>query len=372
MPKGFSITLTQLANFSIRNSCPFAFYHLPFNRKIKIVAQKNSSVRQMKKGKGYTDKKGFVFAPFAENKKAFRVIIKPDLFLESNALNRMPAAKVLKSAKQSDSTSLRDSKSTGNEKAVYQTLVAKIKKKIAEEKFSKIVAARVIEKKKLKRFNPTTFFLDLCRKYPEAFVSLVYTPQFGLWIGASPEILLQYDGSGFKTYSLAGTKANTKANRKTSFGKKEIEEQKIVTEYIAESLQKASKAKPSVSKPEVVEAGNLLHLRTTFTLPDSSYTQWQKLAEKLHPTPAVAGIPKKKAIDFIQKNETGDRGFYSGYLGPVNLDGEINLYVNLRCMQVTDDKLKIHVGCGITAGSNADEEWKETELKAQTLLSVLG
>jgi isochorismate synthase len=82
-------------------------------------------------------------------------------------------------------------------------------------------------------------------------------------------------------------------------------------------------------------------------------------------------MPKDKALAFILQQEGYDRSFYSGYLGPVHIDGQSHLYVNLRCMQLGSDRAYLYVGGGVTADSCPDAEWRETELKAGTLLSVL-
>ena len=155
------------------------------------------------------------------------------------------------------------------------------------------------------------------------------------------------------------------------WGRKEKEEQKIVSEYIIKAFKKVTKTKPAVLGPETIAAGNLLHLRTTFTFKGLAKNKWPEVVAQLHPTPAVAGLPKKESIAFINKHEQADRSFYSGYLGPVNLDNEVNLFVNLRCMQVLKNKLAVHVGCGITADSKPALEWKESKMKSQTLLGVL-
>jgi isochorismate synthase len=248
--------------------------------------------------------------------------------------------------------------------------VQKITRAIRKGKFDKVVAARVVKSAKPENFNPALFFKKLCRKYPNAFVSLVYTPQFGLWIGASPEILLQVDGKGFKTYSLAGTQAAT-GNKQIVWGEKEKEEQKIVSDYITSSFKNITTDTPLITGPETVAAGNLLHLRTTFVYNTVPHSMWQKAVHELHPTPAVGGLPKKDAIDFILKHERAQRGYYSGYCGPVNLDRQINLFVNLRCMQVLKNKLAVYAGCGITADSVPADEWNESELKTRTLLGLL-
>ncbi|HXB11581.1 MAG TPA: chorismate-binding protein, partial [Bacteroidia bacterium] len=63
--------------------------------------------------------------------------------------------------------------------------------------------------------------------------------------------------------------------------------------------------------------------------------------------------------------------YYTGYLGPYNIDGKAELFVNLRCAEVFNDSVNIYVGGGITSDSVAEKEWDETVMKSQTLLSVM-
>jgi isochorismate synthase len=95
------------------------------------------------------------------------------------------------------------------------------------------------------------------------------------------------------------------------------------------------------------------------------------MLELLHPTSAVCGMPRQASLDFIKENEGFDRKLYSGYLGPVNLLGETNLFVNLRCMSLSQKQAVIYAGAGVTADSNPEKEWQETELKCETLLNIL-
>ena len=76
-------------------------------------------------------------------------------------------------------------------------------------------------------------------------------------------------------------------------------------------------------------------------------------------------------MDFIRNTEKHSREYYTGFLGPVGIDDLMQLYMNLRCMKVLDDRLMLFVGGGITLDSVPYEEWEETEIKADTLLSVL-
>jgi len=311
---------------------------------------------------------GFLFAPFYEDKTYCRFIISPDIFTTSD---KLPPLNFAVASNKKAATIVEREKIKAANKQDYVGYVKKIKAQINKGTFKKVVAARVIKKKLPADFNAVIYFRNLCEKYPSAFSSLVYTPQYGLWIGATPEILLTVNNKGFSTYSLAGTKANTMQNLNKAWGTKELQEQKIVSEYIVKAFKKIAKTQPHILGPETVVAGNLLHLRTTFTYKHLAKNKWPEVVAQLHPTPAVAGLPKKESIAFIIKHEQANRSFYTGYLGPINLDNEVNLFVNLRCMQVLKTKLAIYVGCGITSGSKPLDEWEEGKMKSQTLLSVL-
>jgi isochorismate synthase len=92
----------------------------------------------------------------------------------------------------------------------------------------------------------------------------------------------------------------------------------------------------------------------------------------LHPTPAVCGTPQKIARDFLLSNEEYAREYYTGYIGPVFKEGnDSHLFVNLRCIKIMDSKAYLYAGGGITQASDAEEEWKETKNKLQTMLQVL-
>lgn len=225
-------------------------------------------------------------------------------------------------------------------------------------------------------FDPVAAFEGLCRLYPAAFVSLVAIPDVGTWIGASPELLLSTDSSTLRTMALAGTQARPPGLPLSSvrWSPKEIEEQALVSDYIRDFFSRAGAANVREDGPRTVAAGNVVHLQTDFCveLPAPELTALaNRVLHELHPTSAVCGMPKDKALAFILQHEGYDRSFYSGYLGPVHVNGQSQLYVNLRCMQLAQKVAHLYVGGGVTADSSPDAEWRETELKAGTLLAVL-
>jgi isochorismate synthase len=92
----------------------------------------------------------------------------------------------------------------------------------------------------------------------------------------------------------------------------------------------------------------------------------------LHPTSAVCGVPKKESRLFIDAVESYDRSFYSGFLGPVQVEGQSSIFVNLRTVRLKDGIATFYAGGGITEDSVPEQEWEETELKCNTLLRVIG
>jgi isochorismate synthase EntC len=91
----------------------------------------------------------------------------------------------------------------------------------------------------------------------------------------------------------------------------------------------------------------------------------------LHPTPAVGGVPARAALRFIADREALDRGLYAGLVGLCG-PGRADLAVALRCALVTGSAARLFVGAGVVAGSTAESEWAETELKTRALLGALG
>ena len=114
-----------------------------------------------------------------------------------------------------------------------------------------------------------------------------------------------------------------------------------------------------------------MHLRTDINGELTIKNSLENLINSLHPTPAICGVPKNVAENFIFENEYYSRDFYSGYLGELNMKNETNLYVNLRCMQIQENQILLYIGGGITAASIAEKEWEETVFKAEVIKRIL-
>ena len=190
--------------------------------------------------------------------------------------------------------------------------------------------------------------------------------------------------------SLAGTR-KFKENTVIPWNQKEIEEQQIVTDYIVNRLQDKT-TNITVSKAETHQAGSLVHLRSMISGRMPSTVNIGDIITTLHPTPAICGFPTKAAKAFILEEEHYDRTFYTGYLGELNMREETSrnrnrknqensayrtvrtnseLFVNLRCMQLTYNKRILYIGGGVTKDSDPELEWQETLAKSEIMKRVL-
>ncbi|WP_288764126.1 chorismate-binding protein [uncultured Weeksella sp.] len=243
----------------------------------------------------------------------------------------------------------------------YLNLIDKTTNILQKNLLQKVVISRTIEKE-FSQFYPLDTLLALHYAYPNAAVYFIYADDKTTWFGATPELLLSREKNVVKTVSLAGTKA--KENEWTS---KEIDEQQVVTDYIVEQL--SSFGQVATDGPYTVDAGFFHHLKTYISL-ETMLPFTEKMLAALHPTPAVCGMPKEKAKKYILENEGYDRQFYAGYFGWKTIEEE-RYYVNLRCAEVINNRVRLYVGGGIMHDSNPEKEWIETEMKAKTLLSYL-
>ena len=191
---------------------------------------------------------------------------------------------------------------------------------------------------------------------------MFFSEETGVWIGASPEQLVEITKNKLTAHALAATKTNYHQK----WSNKELNEQQIVLNDMINNLAKYCNDISS-SKLQTVSAANLFHLRNSITA--RSIGKISEIINSLHPTPAVAGSPKQSSIEYILKNEKNNRKYYTGYLGILKED-DCNLFVNIRCAQIIGNKLKVFVGAGITAESIPENEWDEILEKSKTILRI--
>lgn len=365
---------------------PVALWRLPNSTEKHFIAQRTGAVKQCYPNLAEL-KSGFVISPFHNpdlqqtyfiesqiHLSSLRGCLRGDTLLE-NWISEIEHTDI--SRAQLPAFTENQDISTQTCKQKHIDLVTKGVQAIQTGAFEKVVLSRQKFIDLPENYDVLALFEELSQTYPNAFISLFSLPSVGVWLSATPETLISTNDNThtFRTIALAGTQAHHhKPLSQTSWTQKEIEEQALVCRYIVGCFKKIRLREYTETGPRTVAAGNLLHLRSDFevNMHETNFpTLGTTMLELLHPTSAVCGMPKVPATAFILGNEGYDRAFYSGFLGPINFEGQTEIFVHLRCMQLFEQKAVLYAGGGITADSDPEREWQETELKCQTLGKVI-
>ena len=381
--------IKSILQASIDASFPVAIWRLPHKSEINVMVS-FSQPKPIDQPDLEKLKKGFIVAPFNQNSTS-PLFIKSDfqtafeyknVLIEEEPTFTCASADFLDAVQRHLKTKettpkyyFKSDKASSNEIS-YKLLVEKSIAAIRNKEFQKVVPARSKEVSLNAQFDLIDKYLQLCDAYPNAFASIVASPETGTWLGATPELLLEVNQTMFKTMALAGTQKRdiNKHLSETAWTQKEIEEQALVSRYIINCFKKIRLREYEEKGPRTTVAGSLLHLKTEFEV-DMRATNFSELGtvmlELLHPTSAVAGMPKEASMLFLQRNEGLDRKLYSGYLGPIQQNDQTNIFVNLRCLQLLEKSALLYAGAGVTEDSDPEKELEETEMKFNTLLNIL-
>lgn len=338
----------------------YALYRLPYADYCVRVEQTEGKLRLLHDCEELNDCKGFVVAPFHVTDSQPILLIRPD------KTTQLPLVKPT-SRKGISGTMLFD-------KGKYVKCFEKILSLLQEDSMRKIVLARSAVLPNCQDASPEELFWRACKQYPRMFISLVSMPDGTFWLTATPEILLEGKGLEWRTIALAGTmqlegEELQGEGENIRWSPKNIQEQRYVASYIANCLDRFSLTYKE-DGPKTVRAAHLVHLRSDFTFTLHNNMCVGNMLKALHPTPAVCGLPRQMTFDFIINHEQVDRQYYSGFMGPLNMDNETHLYVSLRCMHITASDFRLYAGGGILKDSVMEQEWQETEAKMQTMLNL--
>ncbi len=347
------ISLVDKISLHHQQNLPFVVYSKPNSDTVLGLFQRNDTLFEVH---DFTEK-GFVFASFDGSQHYIIPENESEQWSEDWIANNETIPKNDFDAKEDVSAQIN-----------FQQLVEKGIQAIQNNEFQKVVLSRR-ETVSVANFDLVATFQKLVQQYRSAFVYCFHHPKIGTWLGASPEQLLKANADSFETMALAGTQKDAGA-AEVIWQQKEQEEQQFVTDYIVSKL-KAVSAEIQVSEAYSVKAGTLWHIKTDICGLFGQELDLKKAIQLLHPTPAVCGVPKAISKAFIVANENYNRSFYTGFLGELNRNFASDLFVNLRCMQIENNKAHLYMGCGITKDSIPEKEWKESVNKSMTMKRIL-
>lgn len=349
----------------IHSKSPWVLYHSPLSDSVTLLLPSSDDVQTYLDWGQLPLTPGYLIAPFALTQRHPIVFIKTKNSKIRYSYTPISASDITNSIKQLEATP------SLNYKKNFTAFIEALNTNL----FDKLVLARTYTEHYAQRPPLIEVFSRALTLYPAAYTYMLYTPQTGLWIGSTPELLLSGSEKNYRTMSLAGTLPYSEPIEELPWSSRHRDEQAYVTYYITEALASlgiASESSPSYS----VRSGQIAHLRTdiTFSLPEHIHIG--KLLGVLHPTPAVCGLPKAESKAFILENESICRSYYSGCLGLINQPSEEEstesaVYVNLRCMELQPSSATLYAGGGLLPSSTLHDEWLETERKLQTIRAII-
>lgn len=257
-----------------------------------------------------------------------------------------------------------------SDSGAYQALVRRGLQTIDEGRCSKLVLARAIDVESAATIPERAVLKALEARNPTCWTFLVRGRDGSAFMGASPELLCEAEGSRFSTDALAGTSAVGEEAELLRSDKDRREHQAVVDDLRAR-LDAFSTRLDHPATPQVKRLPNVVHLHTPVTATLRDGVSPLEVAKALHPTPAVAGAPRERALEFLQQHEGFARGWYAGAVGAGG-PSKLTLAVGLRSAHVHGARARVFVGAGVVKGSTPDAEWLETERKAATMLAALG
>lgn len=259
----------------------------------------------------------------------------------------------------------------------WKAVVAGAVDAIKRGELRKVVLARRVDITGNRPFVVSDVLARLRALYPSCMIFSVEG-----FLGASPELLIRRTGDLVESHPLAGTVARSGDARSDEAliaglmgSEKARHEHQVVVDELRAALAPVCKELVIPESPTVMGLRNVSHLGTRISgrlrggAGDAPSAL--ELVARVHPTPAVGGVPTDVAIRYAAEVEGFDRGRYAGPVGWMDSRGDGAFALGIRCAEVSGARARIYAGNGMVAGSDPDEELAETQLKLQALLAAL-
>lgn len=271
---------------------------------------------------------------------------------------------------------LLESFETKPSKEQWISTIHQAKKECRDQGLSKVVCARDLTARGKEMVNPWALLKRLIERN-EASTCFGYSPQGqAVFLGCTPEHLYLRQGQLLQTEALAGTRKrgeteeeDERLGRELLESEKDRKEHGIVVTTLLEQLEEICEEMQAPSSPQLLKKRHVQHLHLPIQGTLKEKVKDGDLLHLLHPTPAVAGLPKEESIRWLREHETFDRGWYSGAIGWMGRE-DAEFCVAIRSALVEGKTLRVYSGAGIVEESIPEMEWEEINWKAQSILTL--
>jgi menaquinone-specific isochorismate synthase len=259
----------------------------------------------------------------------------------------------------------------------YKTSVSAALKCIEDQQFHKIVLAQALDVTSPLPLDLVASLNNLRKRYPHCYIFSASNAHHSTFIGASPERLVSLHQRRLATAALAGSAPRGRTSTEDAqlaqallASEKDQHEHQFVIHAIAQHLKNLGLT-PQLATTRLLQLSNIQHLQTPIRAIVPSGVHLLDAVAEFHPTPAVAGAPRRSACEQIREFECFERSLYAAPIGWVDASGNGEFAVGIRSAILNGTRARLFAGAGIVAGSNPEKELAEVQLKLQALLTAL-
>lgn len=260
----------------------------------------------------------------------------------------------------------------------WADLVEKARHEILQGNLTKVVLARETKLCFQSKVNVVQMLERLYAQQTESYIFLL-RKNGESFIGATPERLVYAENRKILSACVAGTaKRGRTVAEDEAFGKqlladdKNLREHNIVVQKVRESMEALCDTYTVQANPTLLKSKFIQHLYTPVKGHLKQEVSLFSVMEKMHPTPALGGMPKEVALQFLREEEHFVRGWYGAPIGWMDCKENGEFIVGIRSGLVQQNQLTLFAGCGIVVDSDAKMEYEETALKLKPMLESLG
>ncbi|MEW9899801.1 anthranilate synthase component I [Chitinivorax sp. PXF-14] len=196
-------------------------------------------------------------------------------------------------------------------------------------------------------------------------------------VGASPEILVRRESETVTVRPIAGTRPRGKTRElDEALAEELLNDPKEIAEHVMlmdlgrnDAGRVAVTGSVKVTDNMVIERySHVMHIVSSVEAQLKPGMGNMDVLRATFPAGTVSGAPKVRAMEIIAELEPTKRGVYSGAVGYLGFNGDMDVAIALRTAVIKDKTLFVQAGAGIVADSVPESEWQETQNKARAVI----
>jgi menaquinone-specific isochorismate synthase len=263
-------------------------------------------------------------------------------------------------------------------RAQFMDTVQSVLDTISHTSLRKAVLAHALDIELERPLEATASLQSLRHHHSDCYLFLSQTEDGHTFLSASPERLLSIQSGHLVTEAIAGSAPRGRSEAEDAqlantllHNQKELHEHQLVVNFIRHQLAQLGLNPTRSLAPQILPLSTIQHLQTLIHADIPSDLHPIDMVEALHPTPAVAGVPREMACELIQQHETFERSLYAAPMGWIDSQGNSEFLVGIRSAWLNEGQARLYAGAGIVQGSNPQKELDEIELKLRSLYTTL-